>query len=168
MSDVRVGLLGLGQMGRNHLRILSMMRSVETAFVHDADLDHARAVAAQYHVPAVDDVDAAVGFYTKLLGFRVEQHPAPGFASLSRGGLNLLLNAPGAGGAGQPMPDGRRPAPGGWNRIRIGVGDLAKEVETLRQAKARFRNDIVVGNGGRQILLEDPSGNPIELFQPAG
>jgi catechol 2,3-dioxygenase-like lactoylglutathione lyase family enzyme len=111
-------------------------------------------------------VAAAVEFYTGLLGFRVEQRPAPGFASLSRGGLLLLLNAPGAGGAGQAMPDGRKPAPGGWNRIRLEVTDLAKEVEALRQAKARFRNEIVVGNGGKQILLEDPAGNPIELYEP--
>ncbi|HEX8146931.1 MAG TPA: VOC family protein [Pyrinomonadaceae bacterium] len=114
----------------------------------------------------VDDVDAAVEFYTKLLGFRVEQRAAPGFASLSRGGLQLLLNAPGAGGAGRSMPDGRKPAPGGWNRIRLEFTDLAKEVETLRKAKAHFRNDIVVGNGGKQILLEDPSGNPVELYEP--
>jgi len=114
----------------------------------------------------VDDVDAAIEFYTELLSFRVEQHPAPGFASLSRGGLQLLLNAPGAGGAGQSMPDGRRPAPGGWNRIRLEVADLAKEVGALRKAKAHFRNDIVVGNGGKQILLEDPAGNPIELYEP--
>ena len=123
----------------------------------------AAAVSVRY---IVDDVAAAVEFYTGLLGFRVEQRPAPGFASLSRGGLLLLLNAPGAGGAGQAMPDGRKPAPGGWNRIRLEVTDLAKEVEALRQAKARFRNEIVVGNGGKQILLEDPAGNPIELYEP--
>ena len=123
----------------------------------------ADAVSVRY---IVDDVDAAIEFYTKLLGFRVEQHPAPGFASLSRGGLQLLLNAPGAGGAGQSTPDGRKPAPGGWNRIRIEVADLAGEVETLRKAKAHFRNEVVVGNGGKQILLEDPAGNPVELFEP--
>ena len=123
----------------------------------------AAAVSVRY---IVDDVEAAIEFYTKLLGFRVEQHPAPGFASLSRGGLQLLLNAPGAGGAGQSTPDGRKPAPGGWNRIRIEVADLAGEVETLRKAKAHFRNEIVVGNGGKQILLEDPAGNPVELFEP--
>lgn len=114
----------------------------------------------------VDDIDAAVEFYTKLLGFRVEQRAASGFASLSRGGLLLLLYVPGAGGAGQAMPDGRRPAPGGWNRIRLEAADLAKEVEALRKAKAHFRNDTVVGNGGKQILLEDPAGNPIELYEP--
>jgi catechol 2,3-dioxygenase-like lactoylglutathione lyase family enzyme len=123
----------------------------------------AAAVSVRY---IVDDVDAAIEFYTKLLGFRVELHPAPGFASLSRGGLRLLLNEPGAGGAGRPTPDGRKPAPGGWNRIRLEVADLTEEVETLRKAKAHFRNDIVVGNGGKQILLDDPAGNPIELYEP--
>jgi catechol 2,3-dioxygenase-like lactoylglutathione lyase family enzyme len=114
----------------------------------------------------VDDVEAAMAFYTTHLGFRVEAHPAPGFASLSRGALRLLLNAPGAGGAGQAMPDGRRPAPGGWNRIQLEVEDLAATVEMLRQAGAHFRNDIVAGNGGQQILLDDSAGNCVELFQP--
>lgn len=114
----------------------------------------------------VDDVEAAIAFYTRNLGFGVETHPAPGFASLSRGDLRLLLNAPGAGGAGQAMPDGRKPEPGGWNRIQLEVHDLASEVESMRNAGARFRNDIVSGNGGKQILLEDPAGNPIELFEP--
>lgn len=114
----------------------------------------------------VEDVDAAIAFYTKQLDFRVELHPAPGFASLSRGNLRLLLNAPGAGGAGQSMPDGRKPAPGGWNRIQLEVEDLAAKVETLRKAGAHFRNDIVIGNGGKQILLDDPAGNCIELFEP--
>lgn len=115
-----------------------------------------------------DDVDAAVDFYAERLGFNVETRPGPGFAMLSRGDLRLLLNSPGAGGAGQQMPDGRRPEPGGWNRIQIEVSDLEREVETLREAGAGFRNDIATGRGGSQILLEDPSGNPIELFQPAG
>ena len=115
-----------------------------------------------------DDVDAAVAFYVERLGFNVEEHPGPGFAIVSRGDLRLLLNAPGAGGAGQPMPDGRRPQPGGWNRIQIEVSDLEHEVEVLRQAGASFRNDIVTGRGGSQILVDDPSGNPVELFQPAG
>ena len=114
----------------------------------------------------VDDVEAAIEFYTRHLDFQVDSHPAPGFAALSRGNLRLLLNAPGAGGAGQAMPDGRKPAPGGWNRIQIEVSDLAGKVETLRKAGARFRNDIVLGNGGKQILLDDPSGNCIELFEP--
>jgi catechol 2,3-dioxygenase-like lactoylglutathione lyase family enzyme len=114
----------------------------------------------------VEDVEEAIAFYTRHLGFGVELHPAPSFASLSRGDLRLLLNAPGAGGAGQAMPDGRRPEPGGWNRIQLEVRDLAGEVERMRDAGARFRNEIVSGRGGKQILLEDPSGNPIELFEP--
>ena len=115
-----------------------------------------------------DDVEAAVAFYVERLGFNVEMRPGPGFAVLSRGNLRLLLNRPGAGGAGQRMPDGRLPAPGGWNRIQVEVADLEREVEALREAGASFRNDIVTGRGGSQILLEDPSGNPIELFQPTG
>jgi catechol 2,3-dioxygenase-like lactoylglutathione lyase family enzyme len=122
------------------------------------------AVSVRY---IVDDVDAAIAFYTERLGFTVELHPAPGFAMLSRGDLRLLLNARGGpGGAAQPMPDGRRPEPGGWNRIQLQVDDLDREVETLRQAGGRFRNDIVTGFGGKQILLDDPAGNPIELFEP--
>jgi catechol 2,3-dioxygenase-like lactoylglutathione lyase family enzyme len=113
-----------------------------------------------------DDVDAAVAFYVERLGFNVDTRPGPGFAMLSRGDLRLLLNRPGAGGAGQPTPDGRRPQPGGWNRIQIEVSNLERKVEALRAAGASFRNEIVMGRGGRQILLEDPSGNPIELFQP--
>ena len=114
----------------------------------------------------VNDVDAAITFYTAMLGFKLEMHPAPGFASLSRGSLQLLLNRPGAGGAGQAMPDSQRPAPGGWNRIQIEVDDLEATVEKLKGAGARFRNQIVTGNGGKQILVEDPSGNAVELFQP--
>ena len=114
----------------------------------------------------VDDVEAAIAFYTERLGFGVEFNPAFGFAVLSRGDLRLLLNEPGAGGAGQPMPDGRKPEPGGWNRIQLEVDDLAGEVEALREAGAHFLNEIVGGRGGKQILLEDPSGNPIELFKP--
>src|SRR5215207_9411897 len=114
----------------------------------------------------VNDVDAAIPFYTGMLGFKLEMHPAPGFASLSRGDLQLLLNRPGAGGAGQAMPDNQRPAPGGWNRIQIEVDDLEAIVEKLKSSGARFRNEIVSGNGGKQILVEDPSGNAVELFQP--
>ena len=114
----------------------------------------------------VDNVDAAIAFYTEHLDFQVDLHPAPGFARLSRGNLRLLLNAPGAGGAGQSMPDGRKPAPGGWNRIQLEVEDLAAKVDSLRKAGAHFRNDIVIGNGGKQILLDDPAGNCIELFEP--
>jgi predicted enzyme related to lactoylglutathione lyase len=115
----------------------------------------------------VNDVDAAITFYSHLLDFTVEAHPAPGFAMLSHGGLRLLLNTPtGGGGAAQAMTDGRRPEPGGWNRIQLHVPDLETTVERLRNAGAHFRNDIVIGNGGKQILLDDPSGNPIELFEP--
>jgi predicted enzyme related to lactoylglutathione lyase len=121
------------------------------------------AVSVRY---IVDNVDAAIAFYTRYLDFAVELHPAPGFASLTRGNLRLLLNEPGAGGAGQAMPDGRKPAPGGWNRIQIQVQDLTAKVETLRKEGAHFRNEVVVGNGGKQILLEDPAGNCIELSEP--
>ena len=115
----------------------------------------------------VDDVESAIPFYTEQLGFEVEMHPGPGFAGLARGDLRLLLNAPsGPVGAAQPMPDGRRPEPGGWNRIQVEVDDLDELVENLRAAGASFRNDIVTGRGGKQILLDDPSGNPIELFEP--
>jgi catechol 2,3-dioxygenase-like lactoylglutathione lyase family enzyme len=116
----------------------------------------------------VHDVDAAIAFYSERLGFDVDVHPAPGFAILSRHDLRLLLNTPsGGGGAAQPTPDGRSPQPGGWNRIQLEVDDLTDQVETLRKAGARFRNEIVAGKGGKQILLDDPSGNPIELFEPA-
>jgi catechol 2,3-dioxygenase-like lactoylglutathione lyase family enzyme len=115
-----------------------------------------------------DDVDAAVAFYVERLGFNVDMQPGPGFAMLSRGDLRLLLNQPGAGGAGQPMPDGRMPEPGGWNRFQIEVSDLEREVRALRAAGASFRGEIVAGRGGSQILLDDPAGNPVELFQPAG
>jgi catechol 2,3-dioxygenase-like lactoylglutathione lyase family enzyme len=119
-------------------------------------------VAVRY---IVDDVETAIAFYTQHLGFNVELHPAPGFAMLSRGDLRLLLNAPGAGGAGQAMPDGRRPEPGGWNRIQLQVDDLSSKVQNLRDAGVHFRNDVVTGQGGKQILLDDPAGNPIELFE---
>ena len=115
----------------------------------------------------VDDVDAAIAFYTERLGFEEVMHPAPTFAMLSRGELRLLLSRPSAaGGSGQAMPDGTRPEPGGWNRFSLEVSDLAAAVESLRAAGAPFRNEIVTGVGGRQILVEDPSGNPIELFEP--
>ncbi|MBI4284220.1 MAG: VOC family protein [Chloroflexi bacterium] len=115
----------------------------------------------------VADVDEAIGFYTRMLGFQVDMHPAPGFARVSRGDLQLLLNRPGAGGAGQAMPGGRSPAPGGWNRIQIEVKDLPATVEQLKGVGCRFRSEIIIGNGGKQILIDDPSGNPIELFEPA-
>jgi catechol 2,3-dioxygenase-like lactoylglutathione lyase family enzyme len=114
----------------------------------------------------VDDVDASVDFYTKHLGFRLLSSATPAFADIARGPLRLLLSGP-ASSAGRPMPDGRRPEPGGWNRIHLVVDDIASETDRLRQAGLPFRNDIVVGPGGSQVLFDDPSGNPIELFQPA-
>ena len=115
----------------------------------------------------VADVAAAVDFYTTHLGFTVRMNAAPAFADVTRGRLRLLLSGPSSS-AGRPMPDGTVPAPGGWNRIHLIVGDIAAEVDKLRGAGVTFRNDIVTGPGGQQILLEDPSGNVIELFQPAG
>src|ERR1700722_7026432 len=116
----------------------------------------------------VYDVDAAIAFYTKYLGFTEVMHPAPAFAMLSRGDLRLVLSAPGGGpGGGQAMPDGTMPAPGGWNRFSIEVTDLDALVGKLHDDGVRFRNDIVRGTGGRQIIAEDPSGNPVELFEPA-
>lgn len=115
----------------------------------------------------VNDVDEAIPFYTDQLGFELVMHPAPPFAMLSRGELRLVLSAPNpSGGGGQAMPDGTQPAPGGWNRFALEVDDLAAMVARLRIAGAHFRNDIVTGVGGKQILVEDPSGNPIELFEP--
>jgi catechol 2,3-dioxygenase-like lactoylglutathione lyase family enzyme len=115
----------------------------------------------------VDDVDAAITFYCDNLGFTEVMHPAPAFAMLSRGDLRLVLSAPGGGpGGGQAMPDGTLPRPGGWNRFSIEVPDLAAAVARLRGNGARFRNEIVTGVGGKQILVEDPSGNPVELFEP--
>jgi catechol 2,3-dioxygenase-like lactoylglutathione lyase family enzyme len=115
----------------------------------------------------VDDVDTAVDFYTNQLGFTVRTNFAPAFADVVRGNLRLLLSGP-TSSAGRPMPDGRTPEPGGWNRLHFIVDDIAAEAERLRGAGVKFRNDIVSGPGGQQILAEDPAGNPIELFQPAG
>ncbi|HEY2563061.1 MAG TPA: VOC family protein [Acidimicrobiales bacterium] len=115
----------------------------------------------------VNDIDESITFYCEQLGFEEVMHPAPTFAMLSRGDLRLVLSAAGGGpGGGQAMPDGTLPQPGGWNRFTIEVADLAATVETLRAGGARFRNDVVTGVGGKQTLLEDPSGNPIELFEP--
>ena len=115
----------------------------------------------------VDDVDTAVDFYTKHLDFELRTSVAPAFADITRGNLRLLLSGP-TSSAGRPMPDGTKPGPGGWNRIHLLVDDIDAEVARLRQAGLNFRNDIVTGPGGSQILLEDPSGNVVELFQPAG
>ena len=114
----------------------------------------------------VDDVDAAVAWYTSRLGFTLLSNAAPAFADVRRGPLRLLLSGP-TSSAGRPMPDGRRPEPGGWNRVQLVVDDLASEVEGLREHEVAFRNEIVTGPGGSQILLEDPAGNVVELFQPA-
>jgi catechol 2,3-dioxygenase-like lactoylglutathione lyase family enzyme len=113
----------------------------------------------------VDDVDAAVGFYTTHLGFTLLSSAAPAFAEVRRGNLRLLLSGPRSS-AGRPMPDGREPGPGGWNRIHLLVDDIATEVARLREEGVGFRNEIVTGPGGKQIVLDDPAGNPIELFQP--
>jgi catechol 2,3-dioxygenase-like lactoylglutathione lyase family enzyme len=114
----------------------------------------------------VDDVESAIAFYTKLLGFEVLTSFAPAFADVARGNLRLLLSGP-TSSAGRPMPDGTKPGPGGWNRIHLVVDDIAAEVARLRDAGAPFRNDILEGPGGKQVLLQDPSGNVVELFQPA-
>ena len=115
----------------------------------------------------VNDVDAAIAFYRHQLGFAEVMHPAPAFAMLSRGDLRLVLSAPGGGpGGGQAMPDGTMPQPGGWNRFSIEVADLAGTVSRLRDEGVRFRSEIVTGMGGKQIIVEDPSGNPVELFEP--
>jgi catechol 2,3-dioxygenase-like lactoylglutathione lyase family enzyme len=115
----------------------------------------------------VDDVQASIDFYTKHLGFELRSSAAPAFADVTRGNLRLLLSGP-ASSAGRPMPDGAKPGPGGWNRIHLIVDDIGSEVTRLREAGLGFRNDVVTGPGGSQILLVDPSGNVIELFQPAG
>jgi catechol 2,3-dioxygenase-like lactoylglutathione lyase family enzyme len=115
----------------------------------------------------VDDVDAAIEFYCRELGFHEDMHPAPSFAMLSHGDLRLVLSAPGGGpGGGQAMPDGTMPQPGGWNRFQLEVDDIDATVASLRDRGARFRSDVITGIGGKQILVEDPAGNPIELFQP--
>jgi catechol 2,3-dioxygenase-like lactoylglutathione lyase family enzyme len=120
-------------------------------------------VNVRYIVKSVED---SISFYTQKLGFKVDFHPAPGFAALSKDNLKLYINSPGAGGAGQSMPDGTVPSPGGWNRFQIEVNNLKDFVSKLKKDNASFRNEIVKGQGGDQILLEDPSGNLIELFEP--
>src|SRR5579859_537469 len=115
----------------------------------------------------VNDVDAAIAFYCNLLGFREVMHPAPSFAMLRLGDLRLVLSAPGGGpGGGQAMPDGSVPAPGGWNRFQLQVDDIEVAVQRLSAHGVRFRNELVAGVGGKQILVEDPAGNPVELFEP--
>lgn len=121
-------------------------------------------VLVRYFTP---DVDAAIAFYTTHLGFEVVMHPAPAFAMLSHGALRLALTQPGGpgGGGGQAMPDGRLPEPGGWNRIALTVDDVEAEYERLRKAGVTFRSELITGVGGKQVILEDPAGNPVELFQ---
>jgi catechol 2,3-dioxygenase-like lactoylglutathione lyase family enzyme len=115
----------------------------------------------------VDDIEAAIGFYTGHLGFSVQMHPNDMFAMLTRGDLRLVLSVPGGGpGGGQVMPDGTLPEPGGWNRFCVEVPDLDATVAELRRDEVRFRNDVVIGFGGKQIIAEDPAGNPVELFEP--
>ena len=113
----------------------------------------------------VADVPSAVAFYTDMLGFEIEMQPAPGFAALAHDGVRLLLNQPGSGGAGQSVA-GEEPAPGGWNRMQIEVANLAETAKKLKHAGCHFRGEIVLGRGGKQVLVEDPSGNPVELFEP--
>jgi catechol 2,3-dioxygenase-like lactoylglutathione lyase family enzyme len=127
------------------------------------EMRHDEIVSVRY---MVDDVDEAVAFYTKCLDFEVLTNFPPAFADVKRGNLRLLLAGP-TSSAGRPMPDGAKPGPGGWNRIHFIVDDLSEEVDRLRAAGARFRNDIIEGPGGKQILLLDPSDNVVELFQPA-
>ncbi|MDT7786026.1 MAG: hypothetical protein QOF58_4445 [Pseudonocardiales bacterium] len=125
--------------------------------------DPASLVSVRY---LVDDVDTSLAFYTENFGFTVNTNFAPAFADVVRGNLRLLLSGP-ASSAGREMPDGTKPGPGGWNRIHLIVDDIAAEVDRLKGQGVRFRSDIVKGPGGQQIVLEDPSGNPVELFQPA-
>jgi predicted enzyme related to lactoylglutathione lyase len=135
------------------------------SFTMNTILDERSQVAAVRYI--VKDVDSAVQFYKDVLGFHLNQHVKSAFASLSLGNLTLFINQPGAGGAGKGMPDGTMPTPGGWNRFQVQVKDIDWVVENLKKKDSSFRNEIVTGVGGKQILLEDPSGNLIEIFQPA-
>jgi catechol 2,3-dioxygenase-like lactoylglutathione lyase family enzyme len=155
------------EFGMNRMKVLVMaiMLSAGTpsAAAQNAETSNSALVRVRY---IVNDVPIAVAFYTKL-GFKIDAQSGPYFAALSRGGVQLLLSPPvGPGGASQPMPNGDRPAPGGWNRIVLDTPDLQGDVDRLRKAGVRFRNDIIVGLGGNQVLLDDPSGNVVELFQP--
>jgi len=155
MAKKVLGLLVIGLIGPLQFAARAQSKEVMT-------MDKAR---VRY---MVSELDPAVKFYTTYLGFQVEREARPNFAMLERGNLELVLATPfGPGGAAKPMPDGRKPAPGGWNRIIINVDNLQAEVARLKNAHLHFRNDIVSGPGGSEILLDDPSGNPVELFQPA-
>jgi len=140
----------------------ALLRRIETA-ARPAAAAARRAVTVRYFV---DDLDPAIAFYCQLLGFSEEVRAAPAFAMLNRGDLRLLLSVPGLPGAGRALPDGAVPEPGGWNRIALQVEDLGATVAALRDAGARFRGEVVAGVGVRQILLQDPSGNLVELFEP--
>jgi catechol 2,3-dioxygenase-like lactoylglutathione lyase family enzyme len=131
----------------------------------NSTIDNPTTVSIRY---IVNDVDSCVNFYTQLLGFNVIMHTPDAFAMLSKGNLNLLLNRPGAGGAGQAMPDGAKPEPGGWNRFHLEVHDIESVIDDLKSKHAEFRNELVKAPAGKQILLVDPSGNLIELFEPIG
>lgn len=148
------------------LFVISLIGTLQpAASAQSKEVTHMDRVRVRY---MVNDLDPAVKFYLMYLGFRVARESKPNFAMLERGNLELVLSTPfGPGGSAKPMPDGRKPEPGGWNRIIINVRDLQTEVSRLKKADLHFRNDIVSGPGGSEILLDDPSGNPIELFQPA-
>lgn len=153
-------------MNRTTAFALALMLSIGAHGVSAQDLakNSSASVRVRY---MVSDVPAAAGFYTSKLGFKLDFSAGPYFAALSRDGLQLLLSpVKGPGGASQPMPNGDRPAPGGWTRIVLNVSDLQGEVDRLRKEGVHFRNDITAGPGGKEILLDDPSGNPVELFQP--
>ena len=152
-------------MNRAKILVLALMLVAGTpsAGAQDAE-NRSMQVRVRY---IVNDVPAAVAFYTGQLGFKLDAQSGPYFAALSRGGIQLLLSpTTGPGGASQPMPNGERPAPGGWNRLVLDTPDLKRDVDRLRKEGVRFRNDVIVGLGGNQILLDDPSGNVVELFQP--
>lgn len=137
------------------------------AVTDETGLDHERSIRALHGVRyQTSDVQRAVDFYTRHLGFKLEHQQLPAFATVSLGGFNLLLSGPGASGS-RPLPDGRRQEPGGWNRIVLRVTDVAREIERLEKAGLKFRNEMETGPGGRQVQIEDPDGNPIELFEPA-
>lgn len=156
---------------KTSFRLLGLLLIISAGTLQFADAAPVQKETAMDTVRArymVKDLDPAVSFYTQYLGFQVKQEARPNFAMLSRGHLELVLSTPfGPGGAAKPMLDGRRAEPGGWNRIIVNVGDLPAEVARLRKAHVHFRNEIATGPGGSEILLDDPSGNPIELFQPA-
>jgi len=153
-------------MNRTRAFILALMllAGATSANAQSAPVSRSELVRVRY---MVNDVPASVAFYTGKLGFKLDFQSGPYFAALSRGGVQLLVSpTKGPGGASQPMPNGERPAPGGWNRLVLNTPDLPAEVDRLRKAGVRFRNDIVYGVGGNEILLDDPSGNVVELFQP--